>query len=877
MSELSESLLSESTLAEPQPAESLMADALDEAGLEQQVLTLKAENERLKRINRVLIERIETGPAGKSYGAFEQSVALADQVWQRTGALNQALSDLRISHQALRRANEQTALFQQLLMDAIDSISDAFVLFDEQYRIMLFNQPFAELWRGCSVEISIGLRIENLELLARERGLLQERLLDDNNIRIYRLSEDRWVQVRERSTSNGGRVVLYTDITRLKRLEARRREEALAEKSRLLQAAVDNLDQGIVLCGPDNRVVLWNQRFAELTGISAELLAQQCRFESLFCENCATGLQLLQQGTVPDFTTDCHGRMLEIRSHATPDGGFVATCLDITERHHHAETLREQARWIRMVTDNLPAMIAYVDSRLHFSFTNRQYSRFYGCKGEDARGRSIHQVLGVEQVHKLLPWIDRALDGETVSFELEERDASNQSCYILRSYVPDLDTSGKPVGIFILAWDTTERRRSAEALEEAYQTMEQRVHERTSELVALNGQLRNEVDDRTRAEALAREARQEAEQANLSKTKFLAAVSHDLLQPLNAARLFISALGDRVELHASSRKMVGSAATALADVESLISTLIDISKLDAGTVRPDVGSFPLSELLDSIAHEFSQIAQTEGVRFRYRGSGQVVRSDSQLLARMVRNLLSNAIRYAPAGTVLLACRQRMGAVEIQIWDTGTGIPEAQLNTIFQEFKRLPSECRRDNSLGLGLAIVDKMSRILNHQITVRSEEGRGSMFSIRVPFGQLQVPVGTAVQPQMVGLERLSGASIWVIDNEQAICEGMATLLTGWGCDVVTARSAEHLQQQLDVRQAEVSLVIADYHLDDGHSGLELVDWISSQRESMAPVLMITANHSPELKEIIRLQGYQLMHKPVKPLKLKMALLHLLP
>jgi len=348
------------------------------------------------------------------------------------------------------------------------------------------------------------------------------------------------------------------------------------------------------------------------------------------------------------------------------------------------------------------------------------------------------------------------------------------------------------------------------------------------------------------------------------------------LQPLNAARLFTSALAER-PLDGDGEVLVKSVATALEGVESLIGTLIDISKLDAGTVRPDIGSFQLSSLLGNLANEYQRIAGAEGVKLRYMPLERVVRSDSQLLARIVRNFLSNAIRYAPGGEILLGCRARREGVEIQVWDTGMGIPQAQLQEIFQEFKRLPNEQRQDNGLGLGLAIVDKMSQVLGHAICVRSVEGRGSMFSVLVPYGELAPVVAPRPMTAAPPTERLKGAKIWVIDNDQAICDGMDVLLSGWGCKVLSARSREHLLMQVDVAGADVGLVIADYHLDNDASGLDLADWINRQRDVPVPVLMITANHCQKLKQTIRESGYQLMHKPIKPLRLKTALLHLLP
>ena len=220
---------------------------------------------------------------------------------------------------------------------------------------------------------------------------------------------------------------------------------------------------------------------------------------------------------------------------------------------------------------------------------------------------------------------------------------------MLRSYVPNRLPSGEVVGIFVLIRDITERRRTAEALHQAYQHLELRVRERTTELTQLNQQLLREIEERRRVESRLRDAKQEAEQANLSKTKFLAAVSHDLLQPLNAARLFTSALQEQSD----SPALVRNVSNALDDVESLLGTLVDISKLDAGVIKADIATFAVSDLLDNLAAEYAATAASEGLRLRYVPTRLRVRSDMQLLARILRNLLSNAIRYTPSGRLLL--------------------------------------------------------------------------------------------------------------------------------------------------------------------------------------------------------------------------------
>ena len=447
---------------------------------------------------------------------------------------------------------------------------------------------------------------------------------------------------------------------------------------------------------------------------------------------------------------------------------------------------------------------------------------------------------------------------------------------MLRSYVPNRLASGEVVGIFVLVRDITERRRTAEALHQAYQNLELRVRERTAELTTLNSQLLREIDERSRVESRLREAKLEAEQANLSKTKFLAAVSHDLLQPLNAARLFTSALLERREPVANAL-LVRNVSNSLEDVENLLGTLVDISKLDAGVIKPDIAPFALSELLENLAVEYRQIAGSEGLALDFVACSALVRSDIQLLARILRNLLSNAIRYTPQGRILLGCRRRRQRLSIEVWDTGIGIAENKLEEIFQEFKRGDTQRpNQDRGLGLGLAIVDKIAGMLGHRISVRSRPGRGSVFAIEVPLAQ-SAPKAL-VQPAMAEplLERLRGANVWVLDNDAAICAGMRTLLESWGCEVVTALSEEDLARQVENFHGEGDLLIADYHLDDDKNGVDAVAAINARRSSPLPALMITANYSNELKLQMRELGHTLMHKPVRPMKLKMAMSHLL-
>jgi len=856
---------------------------MTESTLQARIDQLEEENRKLRKINSVLVERVESGggQSANPYSAFEHSVVLAEQVRERTDALNRVLSELKVSHTALKLANDDAALANQRLIDAIESISDAFVLFDENRKIVLFNSKFSSVWASTGLNIRTGITIQDISRLAKESGLIDEEYPASNTgSTVYRLNDGRWVQMSERPTQDGGLVILYTDITALKERETADKEHALAQKTKLLQNTVDNLSQGVVLVTPEGRVELWNDRFLDLTGVGQEQVQQYPPFAALMLDNHSIlqhALTAAQQGEVlASEQRGNEGQVIEVRTHPMPQGGFVNTYTDITERHRYAESLRQNEQWIRLITDNVPALIAYLDSDLNYGFANKVYSEWFGRADGELNGQSIHDVYPDDEYERLRPYVERAVSGRNVTFETWQTNARGEERYMLKSYVANIDKDGEPNGFFVMIRDITERRRSAEALELSHQLLEQRVEERTSELTELNEQLRSEITERVEVESRLLDAKMEAEQANLSKTKFLAAVSHDLLQPLNAARLFSGALSEQISepKHCS---LAQSVSNSLDDVESLLRTLVDISKLDAGVVKADIITFDIKSLFDTLAPEFKQLATAEGLDFRYVNSSAIIKSDSQLLARILRNFLTNAIRYTKKGKILLGCRHAGDDLWVEVYDTGHGIPSNKLEEIFHEFKRLQSDQPgQEKGLGLGLAIVDKISRVLGHEIRVDSIEGKGSVFAVKVPKGVPMAPAEVTGPHIPMITERLAGACIWLIDNDESICKGMEILMSGWGCHVVTALSFEDLATKVDFEEDPVDLLIADYHLDNDENGIDAAKLVTERVDGALPVLMITANYSKELNQEIRDLGFILVNKPIKPLKLKTTLIHLL-
>lgn len=390
-------------------------------------------------------------------------------------------------------------------------------------------------------------------------------------------------------------------------------------------------------------------------------------------------------------------------------------------------------------------------------------------------------------------------------------------------------------------------------------------------------QVRERTEALSAAMAELRQTNQALEDANLSRTKFLAAISHDLLQPLSAARLFAGALLER-PVAGDVKLLAHSIQRSLQDVDSLLGTLVDISRLDAGVISPDISVIPVAELLDNLALEFQQVCATEQRNFRYQTSSVFVKTDSVLLARILRNLLTNAVRYSHANTtILLGCRRRLGSLEIQVIDQGVGIPDHQLEMVFQEFKRIATPTgHQERGLGLGLAIVEKIAGMLNHKIRVDSKQHRGSLFSVTVPLAEPDSRGVSLKPPPATDQELLKHSRVWVLDNDLAICAAMHALLEGWGCYVSTFTDAQSLDRALTTEGVRPDILVVDYHLDASESGKEVIRRLTQRHHLSSSILMITANRTSDLQQELRQLGYMLLNKPVKPLKLKVTLAHLL-
>ena len=424
---------------------------------------------------------------------------------------------------------------------------------------------------------------------------------------------------------------------------------------------------------------------------------------------------------------------------------------------------------------------------------------------------------------------------------------------------------GQPMsdGGFVTTYtDITEFKSAENALVEAKALLEQRVADRTAELEAAMLALRG--------------AKAEAEEANISKTRFLAAAAHDLLQPLNAAKLFAALLNEhRGEMTDEQSKLVARVESGLLSVEDLLSALLDISRLDTAAPEPHRESFAIADAFKALEAQFRQTFKEQGLELRFADTAICVYTDQALLRRILQNFVSNARRYTREGGVLVGCRRRNGEVAIQVVDTGVGIAERDQKAVFEEFHRLSDGAESaKRGLGLGLAIVDRIARLLGHEVSLISELGKGSRFEVVVPraTGVLKGKASAdAAEPKAT--TSIDGQLIVCIDNEQEILDGMHGLLTKWGANPVTAatsQDASHLLAEQQLEQGRVpALLLVDYHLDNNVTGLDVIAALRDAAGMPVPAVILTADHSTEVADLVRIAGHRLLYKPVKPAALR--------
>lgn len=662
-------------------------------------------------------------------------------------------------------------------------------------------------------------------------------------------------------------------LTLLNRSNAQLAEANLAAEAarQNLANAIETITDGFALFDADDVLVLCNSRFGMDMDDILGVLKPGLHFSDYIDYVSRSRFLAFKPGEDPESWAisrrkhhgDAHAvfnvrligdRWVQVSEHRTPDGGAVITQTDVTEivqleRLERSKMLDEQSRMIRATLDHINQGVCVFDQRVRLAGFNQRLSTLLAIPLPQLR-------LGVRFDYLLSHFHRRSVFGEGMTTRaLSEWARSKQDRVPLHFTLRrgdgvylDVFAEQAPDGGFVMSFtDVTAEQAAIQALSQANETLEARVRERTLEL----------------EDALAR-----AERASASRSRFVAAASHDLLQPLSAAKLFMSSItADMVPLRV--RVTLEKAEKALVSVESILGALLDISKLEAGRAALCLGDVRLGELLSQLRDEFTPLAQAKGLTLTVMNSGAAVRSDPVYLRRILQNLISNAIRYTTTGRVLVGVRRERAGVRIEVWDTGPGIPVDERQNIFKEFHRL--QVTSEQGMGLGLAIVDRACALLGHPLRLVSTLGRGTGFALSLdhaPAAAVQAPSGgqadTPVAEEGEALEKI----VFLVENDDSLRFAMTLLLESWGVTVLESASGEEALALFDEIGILPDAFLVDYHLGKGMTGLEFIE-ILRERHGPVHAALVTANRAQELDKLCLAVGIPLMRKPLDTSKIE--------
>ncbi len=493
---------------------------------------------------------------------------------------------------------------------------------------------------------------------------------------------------------------------------------------------------------------------------------------------------------------------------------------------------------LKHLADSMPGLVSYIGADLTYRYMNRAYFDWFGLDPEASLGMTPRDLATEDGYRAFEPHLKRALAGERLVYEETIR-FRNGGPRAVRGYlVPDRGADGAVHGVFSFTADITHQRETEDAL---------------------------------------RRAHREAMDAVRAKSQFLAAASHDLRQPLHAMALFTTALARRVK-DPESVEIVESLRVALDSMRAMFQALVDVSKLDAGAIAPAVTDFPIADILEKLRTDFAAQAEAKGIGLRVVPCAAAVRTDPALLESMLRNLVHNAVKFTPGGKVLLGCRRRGQTLRIDVVDTAGGIAADQIEIVFEEFRRLqPGRKTGTEGLGLGLAIVRRLSHLLGVPVTVESAVGRGTRFSVTVPLAE-NVPAAAAAPAARhpASGPSLRGARILAIDDDEMVRGAVARILTDWGCTVETAGSPADALARIDLDGFRPDVLLVDYNLGTAMDGLALVEAISKHLPEPVPAILVTG--ATDTDAILRFEasGHTWLAKPVESAQLRRTVSYLL-
>lgn len=631
-----------------------------------------------------------------------------------------------------------------------------------------------------------------------------------------------------------------------------------------LSNAIETIQEGFALFGSDEALILCNSRFGMHMPDLRRYLQPGLTFPDYVNKVSRSDFLVLPEGTTSeDWAADRmrrhldrhvvfnvaarHDRWIQVSEHRTPTGKTVIMQTDVTdivrlERQERGKLLDDQARLIRATLDHIGQGVCIFDKERRLAGWNAKVGAmlsipvgrfrlgadfdllFEQVSGDLTFGRGVDKAqfdAWVHQVHRRRP----------LSFELQSKSGA-----ILDVFAQEIPDRG-----FVVSFsDITAERMAVRALADAKAELEQRVLERTLDL----------------EDALA-----DAERANSSKSRFVAAASHDLLQPLSAAKLYISSLRNE-DLDPLHREIVHKTQNALASAEDLIGALLDISKLESGKAAVDISAVDIGKVLRQLDDEFAPLAAQKGLELRVRPTDLTLRTDARYIRRILQNLISNAIRYTESGKILVGVRRIGKSLRLEVWDTGPGIPEDDQEKVFQEFQRLNARASAGDGLGLGLAIVERACALLGHPLSLRSIPGRGTVFTVTVPLAKpVRQGLRLRAAPDLKLPSFLRGLIILLVENDAELRSAMTLLLETWGVEVLAVAGGDEALALLEEIQLAPDALLVDYQLDD-EIGLDVIARLR-ERFGPLPARIVTADHSAEVAAACAAARVDVLQKPV--------------
>lgn len=650
--------------------------------------------------------------------------------------------------------------------------------------------------------------------------------------------------------------------------------KAEAEQARSdLANALEAIEEGFALFDADETMVMRNSRFCAFLPDVVDRLEPGMSFRD-YVDHVSTSRELVLRENAQlaewrrnrlaahdlhhvNLTIELRGdRWVQISEQRTPDQGTAILQTDVTdmmrlERMERDKVLDNQARMIRATLDHINQGVAIFDAEGLLVGANERFRVMLAPPLRHLRTGTAFETLA-RYFAKNATFVDNAALGQLTEWTgLALRPPLTIAVRTRDGRFLDLFGQETPDKGFVISFtDVTSEQSAIQAMHAINETLEMRVADRTLELQA---------------------ARDMAEQANASKTRFLAAVTHDLLQPLNAAKLFIASLGPTNTTPAQSM-IIRRIENAFGSVETILASLLDISKLDSGNPTLNVVEFPISRLFTTLADEFAPIAQEKAVDLRFVSSSAVVTSDYAYLRRILQNLIGNALRYTQKGRVVVGVRRRGADAVVEVWDTGPGIPKERSKEIFEEFKRLNATAGEAPGMGLGLAIVERACAHLGHALSFDSIEGKGTVFRVGLPRSAVSgIAGGDAPLQRVESSARLSGLIALIIENDADVRQGMAQLLEGWGADSLEASSGTEANNLIGEIGIAPDVILADYRLSEGDNGLDAIAVLRATHGNI-PAVLITADRDASVADRAKEEDVVFLPKPVEPHRLRSIL-----